>query len=57
VLDVGAEPVVLDVDPGTRTLDPGLFERYLAGCEATGEALPKAVIVVHLDDHAADLDR
>lgn len=57
VLDVGAEPVVLDVEPGTRTLDPELFERYLADCKATGEPLPKAVIVVHLDDHAADLDR
>jgi dTDP-4-amino-4,6-dideoxygalactose transaminase len=57
VLDVGAEPVVLDVDPGTRTLDPELFQRYLVDCEAAGEPLPKAVIVVHLDDQAADLDR
>jgi L-glutamine:2-deoxy-scyllo-inosose/3-amino-2,3-dideoxy-scyllo-inosose aminotransferase len=57
VLDVGAEPVVLDVDPSTRTLDPDLFERYLADCEAAGEPLPRAVIVVHLDDHAADIDR
>jgi L-glutamine:2-deoxy-scyllo-inosose/3-amino-2,3-dideoxy-scyllo-inosose aminotransferase len=57
ILDVGAVPVVLDVDRDGRTLDPELFERYLADCDTTGEPLPKAVIAVHLDDHAADLDR
>ncbi|HWK45413.1 MAG TPA: DegT/DnrJ/EryC1/StrS family aminotransferase [Stellaceae bacterium] len=46
----GAEPVLVDIDPATYTLDPASLARTLA-------ALPgiRAVIPVHLYGHPADL--
>jgi L-glutamine:2-deoxy-scyllo-inosose/3-amino-2,3-dideoxy-scyllo-inosose aminotransferase len=55
--DVNGEPVLLDIDPATNTLDPNVVEAYLEDCLETGKPMPRAIIVVHLHDHAADMDR
>jgi len=57
VLDVNARPVLLDIDPGTLTLDPVVVEEFLADRTRRGVRLPKAMIVVHLYCRAADMDR
>jgi perosamine synthetase len=46
---VGATPVFVDVDPATYTIDP-------ASLEAAVTARTRAVIVVHLYGHPADMD-
>jgi dTDP-4-amino-4,6-dideoxygalactose transaminase len=53
-VQMGAEPVFLDVDPGTWTLDPALLEDALAEA-ARANALPKAVVPVDLYGHPCDL--
>lgn len=53
---VGAEPVLLDVDPESWTLDPGLLEAELEESAARG-VLPKAVIPVDLYGVCCDYDR
>ena len=55
VLYLGAEPVLLDVDPATWTLDPGLLEAELHRAAAAGE-LPKVVLPTDLYGQCADLD-
>jgi dTDP-4-amino-4,6-dideoxygalactose transaminase len=55
VLYLGAEPVLLDVDPATWTLDPGLLEVELRRAAATG-TLPKIVLPTDLYGQCADLD-
>ena len=50
VLFVGALPVLVDVTPDTFCLDPDLVE-------AASTPQTKAVIVVHMGGHPADLDR
>jgi L-glutamine:2-deoxy-scyllo-inosose/3-amino-2,3-dideoxy-scyllo-inosose aminotransferase len=50
VLDVNAEPVLVDVDPDTYCIDP-------AAVEAAVTPRTKAVIAVHLYNCLADLDR
>ena len=49
VVAAGARPVFCDVDPATHTLDPGEIDRCI-----TPDA--KAILVVHLYGHAADMD-
>ena len=49
VLQAGASPVIVDVDPGTLTLDP-------RACEACMTPRVKALVPVHLYGHPADLD-
>jgi perosamine synthetase len=46
---VGADPVFVDVDPSTWTLDPALIQEAIT--ERT-----KGIIVVHLYGHPADMD-
>lgn len=46
---VGAEPVFVDVDPGTWCMDPRLLEPKIT-------PRTKGVIVVHLYGHPADMD-
>ncbi len=48
-VELGAEPVFIDVDPETMTLDPADLEKKL-------DSSVKAVIPVHLFGHPADLD-
>ena len=55
VLYLGAVPVLLDVDPATWTLDPGLLEAELRRAAAAGE-LPKVVLPTDLYGQCADLD-
>lgn len=55
VLYLGAEPVLLDVDPTTWTLDPALLEAELERAAAAGE-LPKMVLPTDLYGQCADLD-
>jgi len=50
-----ATPVFIDCDHKTWNMDPGLLEEELKECETKGK-LPKAVILVHLYGHSADLD-
>lgn len=47
---VGAEPVFVDVDPATWTIDPERIEEALT-------SRTKAIIPVHLLGHPADMDR
>lgn len=49
---VGARPILLDINPETYTLDP---EKFGATLRAWSGALPKAVIVVHLYGHPAQM--
>lgn len=46
---VGAEPVFVDVDPGTWCIDPALLEKSIT-CRTKG------IIPVHLYGHPADMD-
>lgn len=50
VLFAGALPVLIDVTPNTYCLDPDLAEKAITD-------RTKAVIVVHMGGHPADLDR
>lgn len=49
VLALGADPVLVDVDPTTGCIDPALVEAAVTGRTA-------AVVAVHLAGHPADLD-
>jgi dTDP-4-amino-4,6-dideoxygalactose transaminase len=51
----GATPVLLDVDEDTFTLDPGRLEDALRLPIDLGDARPRAVVVVHLYGHPADM--
>jgi dTDP-4-amino-4,6-dideoxygalactose transaminase len=51
----GAIPVLLDVDEETFTLDPGRLEDALTRLVELGGARPRAVVVVHLYGHPADM--
>jgi pyridoxal phosphate-dependent aminotransferase EpsN len=52
---LGAEPVLIDSEPRTWNMDPGLLCAALTEGAAIGK-LPKAVIVVHLFGQCADMD-
>jgi dTDP-4-amino-4,6-dideoxygalactose transaminase len=52
----GAQPVFVDVDPRTWTLDPDLLAEELAACARRGR-LPKAVVPVDLYGQSSDYDR
>jgi dTDP-4-amino-4,6-dideoxygalactose transaminase len=49
IVEIGARPVFVEVDPSTRTLDPSRLERALT-------PRTRAVLAVHLYGHPADLD-
>lgn len=55
-LYLGARPVLLDVDPGSWTLDPDLLENELAAAARRGRP-PAAVVAVDLYGQCADYDR
>ncbi|HST60829.1 MAG TPA: aminotransferase class I/II-fold pyridoxal phosphate-dependent enzyme [Longimicrobium sp.] len=55
ILYVGATPVLIDSEPVSWNMDPGLLEDALVRRAAAGR-LPKAVILVHLYGQTADLD-
>ncbi|MBA2451059.1 MAG: DegT/DnrJ/EryC1/StrS family aminotransferase [Chloroflexi bacterium] len=50
IVETGARPVFVDVDPATRTLDPDLLEAALS-------PRTRAVLAVHLYGQSADVDR
>jgi pyridoxal phosphate-dependent aminotransferase EpsN len=52
---LGARPVLVDSDPATWMLDPGLLAKALADRVARG-VRPKAVVPVHLYGQSADMD-
>ena len=52
---VGAQPVFVDADPATWTIDPQLVSDELEACARRGK-LPKAVITVDLYGQCADHD-
>src|SRR5260370_29276180 len=52
---LGAEPVLIDSDFSTWTMDPHLLGRALRAA-AGRNCLPKAVIVVHIFGQCADMD-
>ncbi len=53
IVRAGATPVLVDIDPTTFTLDPGRLRETLAA--QAGKLRIKAVVVVHLYGHPADL--
>lgn len=55
IAQLGAEPLFVDADPLTWTMDPGLLADALAGCAKEGR-LPKAVVPCDLYGQACDLD-
>jgi dTDP-4-amino-4,6-dideoxygalactose transaminase len=52
IVRAGANPVFVDVDPGTLNLDPGLVERRLRSAPAG----ISAILPVHLYGQCADMD-
>ncbi len=54
VAAAGAEPVFVDVDPGTRTMDAEDLERRVAAVGEAGRLKPRAVIAVDLFGLPAD---
>src|SRR5512147_691093 len=52
---LGATPVFVDSDRASWNMDPALLADALAA-RARRNRLPRAVVVVHLYGHAADLD-
>ena len=53
ILYLGAEPVFLDIDPGTYNLDPGLLEKWLTSRQ---DDRARAVIIQHTYGIPCDLD-
>ncbi len=51
----GAKPIFVDIDIDTFNLSIDKFGEYIAGCKSLGEALPKAVVPVHLFGLCADM--
>ncbi|MFH1021922.1 MAG: DegT/DnrJ/EryC1/StrS family aminotransferase [Planctomycetota bacterium] len=52
----GAKPILVDVDPVTRTMDPAKVEALFKNPKASfGGAKPKAILPVHLYGHPADM--
>lgn len=56
VVYAGASPVLVDAEPLTYGLDPGLVVAELDRRAATGERQPAAIEVVHLLGHPADIE-
>ncbi len=55
ILYEGAEPVLIDSEPGSWNMSPQALQRRLEKDSAAG-ALPAAIIVVHLYGQSADMD-
>ncbi len=53
---VGARPVLVDVEPDTLNLDPAKVRATVERLRRSGEARPKAIMPVHLYGHPCDLD-
>ena len=56
ITQVGAEPLWVDIDPATYTLDPADLRRRIASLSRADRARLKAVLPVHLYGHPADMD-
>jgi dTDP-4-amino-4,6-dideoxygalactose transaminase len=56
VLYQGGTPVLVDAEAQTWNVDPGLIAEELASRARTGRRQPKAVEVVHLLGHPADIE-
>jgi dTDP-4-amino-4,6-dideoxygalactose transaminase len=55
ILYQGAEPVLIDSEPGSWNMSPGALGRALTAAAARGRP-PKAIIVVHLYGQPADME-
>jgi pyridoxal phosphate-dependent aminotransferase EpsN len=55
VVYLGARPVLIDSERSSWNVDPALLDKFLRD-RAARNALPRAVIVVHLYGQSADLD-
>jgi dTDP-4-amino-4,6-dideoxygalactose transaminase len=54
ILLAGAEPVFVDVDPGTFNIDPADLERKIEATQLAGKLTPKAILAVDLFGLPAD---
>lgn len=54
---IGAQPVFIDVLPGTFNLDPQDLGRRIEDCLREGKSKPRAVVPVHEFGLSADMDR
>jgi dTDP-4-amino-4,6-dideoxygalactose transaminase len=52
----GAEPVFIDIDPATYTMDPEKVRGYLANRDGNNAASPKCIMPVSLFGLCADMD-
>ncbi|NLT33298.1 MAG: aminotransferase class I/II-fold pyridoxal phosphate-dependent enzyme [Acidobacteria bacterium] len=50
----GAHPVLIDADPSTWNMDPGLLEEELSARERAGRSMPRAILPVDLYGQCAD---
>lgn len=50
----GAHPVLIDADPSTWNMDPGLLEEELNARERAGRSMPRAIMPVDLYGQCAD---
>lgn len=55
ILHVGAEPLWVDIDPATCTMDPADLERRLRALSPAARRRVRAVIPVHLFGHPCDM--
>ena len=56
ILHVGAEPLFIDIDPRTYTMNPADLDRRLRRLSARDRKRLKAVLPVHLYGHPCDMD-
>ena len=56
IRQVGAEPLFVDIDPSTYTLDPKDLERKISTLSRSERSRLKAVLPVHLYGHPADME-
>lgn len=56
IAHVGAEPLFVDIDPVTYTLDPADLRRRIGSLTRADRTRLKAVLPVHLYGHPADMD-
>lgn len=56
ILHVGAQPLFIDIDPLTYTMNPKDLEEKLEALALSGRRRIRAVIAVHLFGHPCDMD-
>lgn len=56
IREVGAQPLFVDIDPASYTMDPGHLEEQLRHLPSAHRRRVKAILPVHLYGHPCDMD-